>query len=280
MGVAASAGLTAAAEQSPGDELKEAFSAIPVEQRTRLLAALSGSTPGSTSKWQEIASDSEVQKLGCAIRGPLSKLRLDIPEGKKGALAIVACGSYSPPTLAHFRVVEDSKDTVEALGYHVVGGFMSPVHLAYGKKSLTSNVHRTNMVGLTLQDSDWISVDPWECQQEGWTLTAKVIDRYQDEFDKLHDEGKIKMRTRVVMIGGADLIESFVNKNADGSDVWAPEDVEKIVSRGVCCITRDGFNLDEEELEPTEVNQVRSSRCRHQLHCEAPFERASQLAID
>lgn len=194
--------------------------------------------------WSELKSDDDIHRLDCAITGPKSKLRLDVPADKKEAIAIIACGSYSPPTLAHFRVLEDAKDTLEKRGYHVIGGFMSPVHTAYGKKSLTTNVHRLNMVGSALEQSDWISVDPWECSQPGWTLTAKVIDRYQQEFDKLHQEGKLRVPARAALIGGADLIESFVDFNKDGTPVWAPEDVEMIVSKGICCIDRDGFDLD------------------------------------
>jgi len=243
MGSAASAGLTAAVGQSESNELVAAFASMNAAERVRLFAAVTAAE--SASKWAELSSDSDVKGLPCAIRGPNSKMRLDIPEGSKGAIAIIACGSFSPPTLAHFRVLEDARDTAEAMGYHVIGGFMSPVHLAYGKKSLAANFHRVNMVGKTLQDNDWISVDPWECSQDAWTVTAKVIDRYQEQFDALHKEGKLKMPARAALLGGADLVESFVATNADGTPSWTAEDVEKIVSRGVCCITRAGFNLDD-----------------------------------
>merc|ERR1711971_1094305 len=139
----------------------------------------------------------------------------------------------------------DAKNLLEAQNIHVVGGFMSPAHIAYGKKSLAANFHRVNMVGAALQHNDWISVDPWECSQEGWTLTAKVIDRYQSELDQLHKDGKLRSPCKAALLGGADLAESFAQKKADGSPVWEDEDVEKIVSRAVCCIAREGFKLDD-----------------------------------
>merc|ERR1719440_593117 len=129
------------------------------------------------------------------------------------------------------------------MNYHVIGGFLSPVHIDYGKRSLVENFHRVNMVGESLQSSDWISVDPWECAQDGWSTTASVIDRYQNEFDELHRQGKLKMPARACLLGGADLIESFVEFK-DGKPVWDPRDVDKIVSRGLLVVNRDGFDLE------------------------------------
>jgi nicotinamide mononucleotide adenylyltransferase len=51
--------------------------------------------------------------------------------------------------------------------WEVIGGFISPTHDAYGKKSLAPMRHRINMTELALRDSDWINVDTWECAQEG-----------------------------------------------------------------------------------------------------------------
>lgn len=197
------------------------------------------------NQWRELTSDEEVKQLNGSGQVPLGKMRLNVPADKKGAIAIIACGSFSPPTLAHFRVLEDGKDTLEAKGIHVVGGFMSPAHIAYGKKSLAANYHRMNMVGLTLQHSDWISADPWECSQQGWTETAKVIDRYQQDLDDLHKSGQLTMKASACLLGGADLVESMASKRPDGTQSWSDEDVEKIVSRGVICLAREGLNLDD-----------------------------------
>jgi len=200
---------------------------------------------GAANLWQELKSDEDVQKLNGFGSIPTSKLNLKVPESSKGAIAIIACGSYSPPTTAHFRILEDAKDCAQSLGIHVLGGFMSPCHIGYGKKSLCANYHRVNMLGSALQFNDWIAVDPWECAQEAWTPTAQVIDRYQDELDKLHSKGHLNRPAKAALLGGADLVESFSAIGKDGKPVWTPEHVEKIVSRGVVCIARQGFVLDD-----------------------------------
>jgi len=200
---------------------------------------------GTCNSWTELKSDEDVKRFNGAGRVPSDKMKLSIPKGSKGAIAIIACGSFSPPTMAHMRMMEDAKNELEAMGYTVVGGFMSPTHTLYGKKSLVENFHRVNMMGATLAHNDWISVDPWECAQDKWTTTAKVIDRYQKDFDALATEGKTNGQIRACLIGGADLVESFAAKKDNGQSVWATEDVEMIVTRGVICITRAGLNLDD-----------------------------------
>jgi len=53
---------------------------------------------------------------------------------------LVACGSYSPPTVLHTRIFETARDfffeSKESLEIDLIGGFISPVHAAYGKKGL------------------------------------------------------------------------------------------------------------------------------------------------
>jgi nicotinic acid mononucleotide adenylyltransferase len=67
---------------------------------------------------------------------------------------IVACGSFSPPTLLHLRIFEDAKTALNASGkYTVIGGYLSPVHIDYGKKSLVENFHRVNLVKAAVADS-------------------------------------------------------------------------------------------------------------------------------
>ena len=59
----------------------------------------------------------------------------------------MACGSFSPPTMLHLRIFEDAKTALNASGkYTVIGGYLSPVHIDYGKKSLVENFHRVNLV--------------------------------------------------------------------------------------------------------------------------------------
>merc|ERR1719221_1582605 len=111
--------------------------------------------------------------------------------GPKGTVVIVSCGSFSPPTLLHIRIMEDARDELITLGYHVAGGFISPVHSGYGKKSLVEMHHRVNMCESALESSDWMRCDPWECTQEGWTKTALVLRRFQQEINSTQPGARV-----------------------------------------------------------------------------------------
>lgn len=131
------------------------------------------------------------------------------------------------------------------MGSHVVvGGVISPVHDAYGKKDLASSTHRCAMLRLALQNSDWIRLSHWETQREGWTKTRVILQHHQNllnswVFDtqdvKHHSEiedmdwipEKIKNSAtmernpiQVKLLCGADLLESFGTPG-----LWAEEDV-------------------------------------------------------
>lgn len=57
----------------------------------------------------------------------------------------------------------------------MVKGILSPVGDAYKKRGLIEASHRVEMARLATEDSDWITVDPWESLQPEWLETAKVV---------------------------------------------------------------------------------------------------------
>lgn len=61
----------------------------------------------------------------------------------------------------------------------VVGGIVSPVHDAYGKKELVAATHRLGMLRLALQSSDWIKVSDYETKQESWVRTRTALEYHQ-----------------------------------------------------------------------------------------------------
>lgn len=70
--------------------------------------------------------------------------------------------------------------------YEVVGGFLSPVHDAYGKSSLIPMHHRYAMCVAAVQHSSWLSVQQWEMKQKGWTTTAETLCKYQEALNRAH----------------------------------------------------------------------------------------------
>ena len=73
---------------------------------------------------------------------------------EKTPAVLLACGSYSPPTIMHTRIFETARDHFEIVAkdskIQIIGGFISPVHDAYGKKDLAPSHHRIAMVVFTL----------------------------------------------------------------------------------------------------------------------------------
>lgn len=57
----------------------------------------------------------------------------------------------------------------------MVKGIISPVGDAYKKKDLGKACHRLKMAKLATENSDWITVDDWECHQDAWVQTVKVV---------------------------------------------------------------------------------------------------------
>lgn len=183
---------------------------------------------------------------------------------------LMACGSFSPPTYMHLRMFEIARDYIHSQGLGtIVGGFVSPVHDAYGKKDLVAAHHRISMLKLALRSSGWIKISEWETQQSGWTRTKMSLQYHQDainrhlsqdfitdppswlpddilnvnsidEPDNLNQKlnGNIDDSVTVKLLCGADLLESFATPG-----LWSDEDLEMIVGRhGLVVVTRAGFD--------------------------------------
>lgn len=168
------------------------------------------------------------------------------PDGRP--VLLVSFGSFSPPTLLHTRVLEEARAALERAGHAVLGGLMSPVHQAYAKKSLAPMYHRVNMVERAVAGSDWIACDRWECGQPGWVETADVLRRRflcGAQYPARHRAPDGSPAARVMLVCGADLIESFDDLLPNGAPLWSEPDVRTIVSEcGVVVITRDGTDIE------------------------------------
>jgi len=207
---------------------------------------------------------------------PLNKLKPVCDDDDKPLVVLLGCGSYSPITNMHLRIFEQARNWLmyEKKKFDIVGGFLSPVHNAYGKAGLVPDFHRIRMCQLGAESSDWISVATWETKQTAWTQTYQVLEVYQKA---INDAKPYKRSVQVKLICGADLLESFNTKG-----MWNPEHLEIILGRfGVVCIERseteplDGFIrtspilskfADNIELVPQRVsNTVSSSGIREHL---------------
>jgi nicotinamide mononucleotide adenylyltransferase len=112
-------------------------------------------------------------------RLPAHRLQMQQREQDRIPLVLVACGSFSPVTILHLRLLEMGRDHFRMnTQYEVVGGYFSPVSDVYRKNGLAPSHHRVRMCELATEESpDWIMVDPWEALQPRYTPTAAVLDR-------------------------------------------------------------------------------------------------------
>ncbi|CAB3363361.1 Hypothetical predicted protein [Cloeon dipterum] len=201
---------------------------------------------------------------------------------------LLACGSFNPPTLMHFRMFEVARDTLRRQGYQVVGGVVSPVHDGYGKEGLAKSEDRLEMLRLCAGDSDWIRVSDWECQQQEWQLTLKVLQHHQNCLNAIPScninsnaspvkNGPKKQRiadsefpqwlsttavtaalegeVKVKLLCGADMFHTFIKPG-----LWRQEHVEEILGHfGVVVLHRDGCDPNDLIYENDLINKYQSN---------------------
>ena len=96
-------------------------------------------------------------------------------------------GGLNPIHKGHVHMMTRAKEGLEARGWTVWCGFMSPSHDLYldykqkwghlGSLDVASATHRIAMAELTLQDQPWLQVGRWESGQHGyWPDYPEVIE--------------------------------------------------------------------------------------------------------
>jgi nicotinic acid mononucleotide adenylyltransferase len=105
----------------------------------------------------------------------------------KPLAVLLTTGCFAPVHSGHIAMMEKAKTAIEAKGYEVLGGFMSPSHDDYVStkgevaRRLTA-AHRTLLLNKVLNDSDWLAVDPWESRYAptdiNFTDTIQRLEHY------------------------------------------------------------------------------------------------------
>jgi nicotinamide mononucleotide adenylyltransferase len=174
---------------------------------------------------------------------PITKLSqplLPASDPSTPVYVLVSCGSFSPVTNLHLLLFEQAKNYLmftNSSPLDIVGGLMSPVHDAYGKKSLIPAPHRLRMCQLACKDSTWINVSEWELRQSGWSRTALTLEALEKHLNSM-DLFTPKRPITCLLLCGADLVESFAVP-----DLWLSSDIELILSRGLAVLERSGCDL-------------------------------------
>ncbi|XP_048608281.1 LOW QUALITY PROTEIN: nicotinamide/nicotinic acid mononucleotide adenylyltransferase [Brassica napus] len=169
---------------------------------------------------------------------PVDKLTIGSQSKDKTCVVLVATGSFNPPTFMHLRMFELARDALHSEGFHVLGGYMSPVNDAYKKEGDLSAEHRLEMCNLACKSSDFIMVDPWEASQDSYQRSLVVLSRVKTFLT--NNRLVPKESLKVMLLCGSDLLESFCSPG-----VWIPEQVRSICKDyGIVCIRREGQDVE------------------------------------
>ncbi|KAH0542391.1 hypothetical protein FGG08_003236 [Glutinoglossum americanum] len=150
----------------------------------------------------------------------------------------MTCGSFSPITYLHLRMFELAADFAKLnTEFEVIGGYLSPVSDAYKKAGLANATHRLRMCELAVNESsNWLMVDPWEAVQPEYMPTAKVLDHFQHEINKI-----LGSAVRIILLAGADLIHTMSTPG-----LWSADDLEHILGGyGAFIVERSGTDIDD-----------------------------------
>ncbi|KAF7144950.1 hypothetical protein RHSIM_Rhsim04G0012600 [Rhododendron simsii] len=153
-----------------------------------------------------------------------------------------------------------ARDAQKLEGFHVIGGYMSPVNDAYKKRGLISAKHRIELCHRACRSSEFIMVDPWEANQITFKRTLTLLCRIKSS---LVESGQISGDSlKVMLVCGSDLLESFSIPGA-----WIREQASRegqAVDKIICnddILSEYKNNIKVvKEIVP---NQISSTRKRH-----------------
>ncbi|XP_075668388.1 nicotinamide/nicotinic acid mononucleotide adenylyltransferase [Castanea sativa] len=193
---------------------------------------------------------------------PFSKLSFGLIDNEDSAgatpkekvyVVLVANGSFNPPTYMHLRMFELARDALNAEGYCVIGGYMSPVNDAYKKRGLLSAEHRLQMCHLASKSSEFVMVDPWEARQSTFQRSLTALSRVKSI---LCESGEVPRESlKVMLVCGSDLLHSFGIPGA-----WIPDQVRTICrDYGVVCIRREGQDVEKIISDDEILNEYRDN---------------------
>eukprot|EP01099_Mayorella_cantabrigiensis_P004821 TRINITY_DN3693_c0_g1_i1.p1 TRINITY_DN3693_c0_g1~~TRINITY_DN3693_c0_g1_i1.p1 ORF type:complete len:221 (+),score=37.36 TRINITY_DN3693_c0_g1_i1:78-740(+) len=148
-------------------------------------------------------------------------------------IALIACGSFSPVTYLHLRVLEMARDHLMKNNVgQVVTGILSPVSDGYKKTDLAPAPHRVEMLKLAVASSDWLEVDSWESENPEFTPTAIAFRHFSKVLEERYGEP-----VKLFFVCGSDLFMTFSDLK-----VWDPDHVVELFGHGIIVIERTGYD--------------------------------------
>uniref|UniRef100_A0A0N5AA60 Nicotinamide-nucleotide adenylyltransferase n=1 Tax=Syphacia muris TaxID=451379 RepID=A0A0N5AA60_9BILA len=172
-------------------------------------------------------------------------------------VALIACGSFNPPTYMHLRMFECARDMLQQkYGCIVVEGIISPVSDHFPKIGLLPSKHRLRMAELAVRSSKWIRVDNWECAQNAWTRTVVVLQHFKKMLTQKTNSNNDN-DTHLMLLCGGDVVDSFTKLTKSGDPLWEPKDITEIINDFGLVIIHRRDSEPKETLKKLEfVNQL------------------------
>ncbi|CAN8076073.1 unnamed protein product [Agarophyton chilense] len=130
------------------------------------------------------------------------------PPPQAPAAVLLQIGSFSPITHAHLRLFEAASDSLEQLGYHVCGGYLSPANDGYKKASLVPARHRLAMCRLALRELPHVVLDDWEARSSHFVESYEVANRIRTAILAW------SRSVQLFLVCGSDLLLSMANTNS------------------------------------------------------------------
>ncbi|VDK63282.1 unnamed protein product [Onchocerca ochengi] len=143
-------------------------------------------------------------------------------------VALLSCGTFSPPTYMHLRMFERARDYLKKIhGWEVIEGIMSPVADSLGRPDMVPAKHRLKMVELAVKSSSWIRADGWECSQGEWIRTIHVLHHFKKTLNRKYRSENYEVR--LLLLCGGDVIESITKLAVSDVMLWDSKQVEEVV---------------------------------------------------
>ncbi|KAF8354436.1 hypothetical protein PRIPAC_96059 [Pristionchus pacificus] len=155
---------------------------------------------------------------------------------------LLACGSFNPPTHAHFRMFILAKEALERKGVTVEEAIFSPVSSSYRHKAnLVSDHHRMQMLSLATVNS-FMRADAWEQERGTWSRTVEVLEHHRQTARQKYADPLIEC----FLVCGGDLVDTFTKVMDDGKNLWDQEDLDRIIfDFGMVVLARQGSKPQE-----------------------------------
>ncbi len=142
-------------------------------------------------------------------RTPIHQVAINLEKLKKlkNPIVLLCTGAFSPMHNGHLGMMQKARETLEAQGYQVVGGYFSPSHDDYVSQKHNGEAnfpaaHRIYLSQMVVSQTDWLLVDPWESRYLPTDVNfTDVITRLEDY---LNFYLKPSVPLRVAYVFGAD----------------------------------------------------------------------------